>query len=436
MTSVIPLAIKDLKLLLRDRMGMFFVIVFPVIMGLFFGVINSSFGGKATHAVAVGIVDHDDSAMSRRFAEVLAEEGGVKTSSVSGDDGPAMVRTRKLLAYIEIPKGFGEKAGIIWEQAPRVNIGIDPSRQAESGMLQGYVMQAMGRLVQDRFADPGSMREQVQRTAKATQNDPNLPPGTRMAMGAFYIALDSFLGTMDEESKKLDGQQGGVGAPSIQLADVHVEEVQAELTERGKLLSKVRSPWDISFPSAMIWGVFGCVAGFATSMVRERTEGTLFRLNVAPIARWHILSGKGLACFITSSCVVVVMLFLGRMLGLRVGNVGHLVLAVVCLSLSMVGLMMLMSVIGRTEQAVGGAGWAIIVLASMLGGGMIPLAFMPEWMAPLSNVSPAKWAILSLEGAIWRGFTLRQMLVPCGVLLAIGAGCFAMGLGVLSRQRD
>jgi len=440
MRSVIPLAIKDLKLLLRDRMGMFFVIVFPVIMGLFFGVINKSFVTESPRDVAVGLVDHDQSDMSRRFAQRLVDDGGIKLSDVTPEEATLKVRARSLLAYLVIPKGFGETAGIMWTDPPRIDIGIDPSRRAEAALLQGRVMQCMGRMVQDRFADPGSMREHVRRTAEATRNDPGIPPGTRMAMGAFYVALDSFLGTMAETINEQDGAQDdvhdGAGAPKIQLADVHVQAVQTEPTKWGKLQSRIRSSWDISFPSAMMWGIFGCVAGFATSMVRERTEGTLLRLNVAPIARWHILSGKGLACFVTSSGVVIVMLLLGLTLGLRIGNVGHLVLAVVCLSLSMVGLMMLMSVLGRTEQAVGGAGWAIIVVASMFGGGMIPLTFMPEWMVPLSNISPAKWAILSLEGAIWRGFTLSQMLIPCGVMLAIGAACFAVGLNLLSRQRD
>ncbi len=63
----------------------------------------------------------------------------------------------------------------------------------------------------------------------------------------------------------------------------------------------------------------------------------------------------------------------------------------------------------------------------MFGGGMIPLAFMPRFMATLSQASPVKWSILALEGAIWRGFTPIEMLLPCGVLVAVGAVCLAVG---------
>jgi ABC-2 type transport system permease protein len=48
-------------------------------------------------------------------------------------------------------------------------------------------------------------------------------------------------------------------------------------------------------------------------------------------------------------------------------------------------------------------------------------------MVPLSNVSPVKWGILALEGALWRGFTLGEMAVPCLVLLGVGVTGFAVG---------
>jgi ABC-2 type transport system permease protein len=73
------------------------------------------------------------------------------------------------------------------------------------------------------------------------------------------------------------------------------------------------------------------------------------------------------------------------------------------------------------------------MLMAMFGGGMIPLLFMPAFMRTLSDASPVKWSVLAMEGAIWRGFTLSEMLLPCGILLAVGAVCLAIGTTVLSR---
>ena len=53
---------------------------------------------------------------------------------------------------------------------------------------------------------------------------------------------------------------------------------------------------------------------------------------------------------------------------------------------------------------------------------------MPSWMQALSHVSPVKWAILAMEGAVWRGFSFNEMLLPCGILVGVGLLCFAIGV--------
>jgi ABC-2 type transport system permease protein len=57
---------------------------------------------------------------------------------------------------------------------------------------------------------------------------------------------------------------------------------------------------------------------------------------------------------------------------------------------------------------------------------------MPPWMLTLSHVSPVKWAIVALEGAIWRGFGAQEMLLPCGLLLGLALVTFLIG----SRMRE
>ena len=148
------------------------------------------------------------------------------------------------------------------------------------------------------------------------------------------------------------------------------------------------------------------------------------------------MAGKATACFLAVIGVIGVMVALGMWLGMRPRSPALLVLAAVCIAFCFVGIMMLMSVIGKTEEAVSGGAWAANMLMAMFGGGMMPLLFMPGFMKTLSNFSPVKWSILALEGAIWRGFTLSEMLLPCGMLLATGAVCFALGARMLARTAD
>ncbi len=69
----------------------------------------------------------------------------------------------------------------------------------------------------------------------------------------------------------------------------------------------------------------------------------------------------------------------------------------------------------------------------MIGGGMMPLMFMPGWIASISNFSPMKWCTLAFEGAIWRGFALGDMILPMAILWAIGLAGLAVGTAVLAK---
>ncbi len=112
----------------------------------------------------------------------------------------------------------------------------------------------------------------------------------------------------------------------------------------------------------------------------------------------------------------------------RVSNYFYLLAAIACTAFCFVGVMVMVSMLGKTEHAVGGAASASMICMAMLGGGMIPLFFMPGWMQVVSNVSPVKWGILALEGAIWRGFSWSEMLLPCGILIGIGVVAFFVGI--------
>lgn len=65
---------------------------------------------------------------------------------------------------------------------------------------------------------------------------------------------------------------------------------------------------------------------------------------------------------------------------------------------------------------------------------MIPVMFMPEFLQQLSIVSPIRWSILAIEGAIWRDFSWAELLRPCVILICVGAVGFSVGATILSRR--
>ena len=54
-------------------------------------------------------------------------------------------------------------------------------------------------------------------------------------------------------------------------------------------------------------------------------------------------------------------------------------------------------------------------------------------MQTAGSVSPVKWMIRSFEGAIWRDLPWSEMLSASGILLAMGAVFYLIGLAILLK---
>jgi ABC-2 type transport system permease protein len=385
MRTALTLAVKDLRLLARDRLALFWVLGFPLVMAFMFGAMFGGSGGKhddddGPGGIPVAVVDAERSAASAEFAKALGASGDVAVNAVpDAEAARRLVLSGDAAAYLVLESDF-DGPGMLGGKPPRVSIGYAPSRRAEGAMLRGIVMQAAANRLRESLSSLG---------------------------------------------------MGGGGA----MEPVHVESAEVSARTEPDHRPRPATNWEITFPSSILWGLLGCAACFAVSLVTERQSGTYYRLKTAPVTRAHVLLGKGIACFLSCAFVLTLLLSIGILgLDVRVQNGPGLVLAAVCTALCFTGLMMFLATLGRTAQATSGMCWGIITLMSMLGGGMIPLFVMPQWMQTVSNVSPVKWGILALEGGIWRGFTLSQMARPCGVLLAVGAAGFVLGSAILARR--
>ena len=436
MTAVIQMAIKDLRILFRDRLGAFFILVFPILMGLFFGLIMGGNSGGSTAAMRIVVVDQDQSEMSRKFIESLKKNEAVSIELANLEWARDGVRKGSRIGLVVLPKGFGDTAGILWSTPPQIQLGIDPSRLAEAGMIQGFVMEAMGSLVGERFRQPKQFKPLIEDAKKQLDSDNEVNPLTRRLMSNYFQSLetlmDSMAGIQVAEDSELSLKTGG----NFQFADIQSLDISKEIDPNSQAgqLQKLRSRWDISFPQAMMWGVLGCVAGFSISVARERTLGTMVRLQVAPLSRFQILAGKALACFIAVIGVIGMLTLLGMGLGMRPANFMALAVAAISIACCFVGIMMTLAVLGKTEQSVSGIGWAANMVMAMLGGAMIPVMFMPAFLQSASVVSPITWSILAIEGAIWRQYKMAEMVFPCLILIGIGATGFVIGTQVLSRK--
>ncbi len=414
MKPVLALAAKDVRLLLRDKAGFFFAFVWPLVMAILFGMMFSGSGG--TSALPVAVVGEDKTAESEALVRVLEEGDEVEVTRVgTREEAATLVRRGKRTAFLAIPAGYGESAGrMFWGDPPRLVLGLDPARRAEGGMLEGILTRRVMERKVKALTDPDAMSKQVAEARRAlAAAGPAAPPG----LADFLAGLDRWVQTPGALGSKGDGAGRAMNPLEIETSAVVA-------AHEGPPNS-----FSFTFPQGILWAILGAAASFGISLVSERTRGTLMRLVVAPIPRRDVLLGKALACFATTMAESAALMCLAVLaFGVRVGSVPLLVLALACASAAFSGLMMLLATAAKTESAAGGIGWAVLVVLSLFGGGMLPLFVMPPWMAAASLASPVRWGILAIEGAIWRDFSLAEMALPCGILLAVGVLGFWVGL--------
>ena len=359
MRILLTLALKDLRVLTRDRMALFWALGFPVLFALFFGSIMKAGAELETPAVPVVLVADPSVAMPdhiARLAQALAD-AGLRVTTLSSAAAEQAVARGDAAVLFDVP------APQSWSS---LRIGVDPARRTESSYATAVLRAVL--------------------TTALAKELPVLPPfETQVVAGAGRFASSGFV---------------------------------------------------LVFPAMIVWGLLGCAAAFSVALVSERASGTLLRLYAAPVSRVRLIAGKALACGLACASSVLVLSAVG-MLGLSVSieDVLKYLAAALAAIACFVGVTQALSVLGNTEQAVAGAGWSTLIVLAMCGGAMVPEVLMPSWLVSISAFSPVRWAIVALEGAMWRGTPWLELAPPLLSLTMLGGVCFALGALVL-RLRE
>ncbi len=412
MRPVFALAVNDLRLLVRDKVACFFTLFFPIMIAIFFGAI---FGGRSgTSKINLAIVNEDGGAAAAAFvADLQGTEAFNIKPAQTREQGLALVRKGNAAACVILPQGFQKQAdNMLAGDAMKIEGFYDPSRQAESGLITGRLNEIAYRQMQKVFTDTSVMRSSLDRAKEAIAAAPDMDPAWRASLDALFAGLDQVRQAQETEEQR--GTSSDDRGFRFQPVSVTMQEVPVDQ-------NKPSSSYELSFPQGIIWGLMGVVMAFGAGLAIERARGTLVRLIIAPISRFQVLAAKGLACFIACLAVQLILLVLGVLVfRVTVRSPGLMATALLLSSFGFVGVMMAVAGLSRTEGGAQGVARAIVLVLAMIGGGTVPLFILPQTMQTLSGISPFRWTLVAIEGAIWRGYTMGDMLLPVAVLAGIG----------------
>jgi ABC-2 type transport system permease protein len=230
-----------------------------------------------------------------------------------------------------------------------------------------------------------------------------------------------------------DASDPNTGTTMQAYARAVINEYQADLGASGQAVRiepRVRMRFNPTLESVNLFvpGLIALVLTLvsalmtAISLSREKERGTLEILLVSPLRPRQIIVGKVLPYLLLALANVVTAL-VAAWLVFHVPFRGSVLLLVAeSLIYSIVSLALGVLIAAKTPSqraAMLGALLGTMLPNSLLSGMIFPIASMPAWLAPISNIVPARWFIVIARGIMLKGVGLEHLWRETLVLLAM-----------------
>lgn len=190
----------------------------------------------------------------------------------------------------------------------------------------------------------------------------------------------------------------------------------------------------------LVWHYLAVVFGNVSEMIAwERWEGTIEYTFMAPISRFTHMVGQTLFSLVygllhTGIILGAVVIFFH--LDLSGANLFGSVLMLVAGSLSFIGLGIVASVLPLLFPERGAQMTHVIQAGLLLISGVYyPISVLPEWMQPLSRLSPATYVLEGIRAALLNGAATNELLGYMGQLVLIGTITIPVGIAIF-RQAE
>lgn len=383
-SAVIALARTELARILRDRTGLFFLVVLPVLVIV---VIGSSIGA-VSGAARIGVVDLDRTAASARLIDDLGVSDRLDVVLVDDVDSLAVdVRLDRLRAGVIVPAGHADR--------------LAAGEPSELGMI----------------VDPSRATSTSARTSVAAVVDRHAA-----------VILAAELG-VDEAGVGAD--EASVLAASI-AADLRGVEVRTDEVGTGGI--DAGSPF--SYPAAANLVLFTFINTMAVGgvIVESRRLGVTRRLLAGPVSPATVVTGYAASRFVVALLQGLLVVVAGALLfDVSWGQPAAVLALVVLFSVVAAAAGVLLGAVARTPEQAQSIGVPIGIAMGMLGGALWPLQFVPDWLRQLGHVTPHAWAMDGWVAVVFESGGVADIAVELAVLAGFGVALMALAAVMLRR---
>jgi ABC-2 type transport system permease protein len=411
--NALHIALKDLRILLKDRGAVIQLFLLPLLFIAVFsgalaaiGSIDTGTRSPATLRISLAAVDLDGGEAAGALLDGINAAPGVLVRQYEQDRALALLDENRLARVLTIPAD--STADLREGRQVTLHLANHPDADAKETEAVRLVIEGVAR-------DMSLQRQILASLQQMGDMQANAPVEYQEAFSA----------------ERLQAQARG----QFERAQTLVELAQTfpqQVGEREGMPDAVQ----LTVPGFTIMFVFLTAQMTARSIYDEKKTGSFRRLLAAPLSKASLLAGKMLPNLITGLIQTGVIFAFGtigmRLLGLTPMTLGNAPLVValiaVLVALCSSSLGTLIAAIARTENQVSALSAVVLWVTGVLGGSFIPLFYLESFLGPLPQVVPHYWANRAFNDLMVRGSGLAGVAVEIAVLLGFTALFFVVGL--------
>ena len=303
------------------------------------------------------------------------------------------------------------------------NVTQDTSVQFEMIIPEGFGLQ---------FSDKDAKEKPLQvKAASDVKQDLLALFKTQITAAFMQLRMDAIKTKLAAHSPALAQELGAAHFDEKKIVQVNYNALEAD--------EKPNSTQQ-SVPSWIVFGMFFVIIPMSTIFISERKQNTLFRLLAMNVSIPLLFAGKIIPYLLINQlqmwAMILVGMFVVPLFGAEAltleGSIGALILLSFALSLSAIGLSMLIAVVIESVEQATTIGGIISILLGAIGGVMVPKFIMPDFMQTFSNVSPMSWGLEGFLDILLRREGFEAVLPEVIALSLFGVVLLATSMVIFS----